>query len=319
MGGAVKGLGISVAGLMVPAAMVIVSAGAASAATRPPTDWSYYVTSGDSISRAQALGCNQARADNSLRVDSFVTMDFGAQRSNGAGTYLPSSTVYWPNGSDENYALWFAYGYQKCKPRHQLILAIGTSNDGVVTDGALGADWGAVVQHVASVASRDGYASVAVQGAIDAEPGYGPFAHFEGWEFGDRSGKGYVSKTKALISDFGSADGCPQPLGQYKNVLCSNGWYVSSEYDAIWGWAPNEGTPEIYFNGCYDYAEQANQWANISDWGKHYGRQGKVRFVGPLSQGFCLSPAQAWSDFNAALKKDGVADVMRFSTQIVTK
>jgi hypothetical protein len=303
---------------MVLAAIVLVHPGAASAAATPPTDFSYYVARGDSYAKAQSLGCAQAGFDNSHNVNSFVTLDFGAQRADGAGTYLPSSTVFWSNAADEDYSLRFAYGYQKCGPHHLLLLAIGTSNDGSVTDGALGADWGAVVQYVATTASKDGYPNLAIQGAVDAEPGFGPFAHFEGWELGDTSGGGYVSRTKALISDFGSADGCPQSLGTYSNAYCSNGWYLSSEYDAVWGWAPNEGTPEIYYNGCDDYAKQANQWANISDYGKHHGK-GKVLFVGPLDQDDCLSPAAAWSAFRTALGKDGVSGSMKFSTRMTTK
>jgi hypothetical protein len=319
MGKARKALIISVTGLMALTAAVLVSPGTASAATRPPTDHSYYVAPGDTNSTAQSLGCAQAESDNSDDADSFVTLDFGAQRADGAGTYLPSSTVFWSNATDEDYSLRFAYGYQQCSPRHLLLLAIGTSNDGSVTDGALGADWGTAVQYVAVTASDSGYPNVAIQGAVDAEPGFGPFAHFEGWELGDESGGGYVSTTKALISDFGSADGCPQNIGTYSDALCSNGWYLSSEYDAVWGWAPNEGTPEIYFNGCMDYAEQANQWANVSDYGAHYGSQGQVSFVGPLDQDDCLSPSGAWSDFQTALDQDGVSDSMRFSTQMVTK
>ncbi|HEV3380083.1 MAG TPA: hypothetical protein VG142_03805 [Trebonia sp.] len=291
----------------------------ASAAVRPPTESSYYVAPGDTYSRAQELGCDQAKFDNSHRVDSFVTLDFGAQRSDGGGTYLPGSVIFWPNSAIERYSLRFAYGYQSCRSRHVLIVGIGTSNDGAVTDGRLGADWGTVVAVVAADSSRDGYRAVAVQGAIDAEPGFGPFPHFEGWEWGDRSGGGYVSRSKSLINDFGSADGCPQNLGIFANEMCGNGWTTKDEYDAVWGWKPNEATPEIYFNGCHGYARQANQWADISDYGKHNQRSGKVLFVGPLDQGNCLSASAAWSDFDAALGRDGVSDSMKFSTQMTTR
>lgn len=320
MGKARKALGFYAAGFMMVAGFVAANSGqAAAAVVRPPTDLSYYVTPGDTYSRAQALGCDQAKFDNSHHVNSFVTLDFGAQRSNGAGTYLTGSTVYWPNAAIKDYSLRFAYGYQKCGPEHILIVGIGTSNDGAVTDGALGADWGAVVRDVAAESSHDGYHSVAVQGAIDAEPGFGPFPHFDGWEWGDKSGGGYVSETKSLLTDFGSADGCPQSLGHHSDAMCGNGWTVKDEYDAVWGWKPNEGTPEIYFNGCGGYARQANQWADISDYGLHNQKAGRVLFVGPLDQDDCLSPSAAWSDFDAALGRDGVSDSMKFSTQMSTK
>jgi hypothetical protein len=70
-----------------------------------------------------------------------------------------------------------------------LLLPIGTSNYGSVTDGRSarpGERWYAVAQQ----ASGRGYSDVAIQGAIDAEPGFGPFPHFQGWEWGDKSGRG---------------------------------------------------------------------------------------------------------------------------------
>jgi hypothetical protein len=320
MGTARKALGISVAGFTVLASFVAMNSGqAALAASRPPTEFSYYVAPGDTYARAQNLGCEQARFDNSHSVDSFVTLDFGAQRADGAGTYLPSTTAFWRNSAIEAYSLRFAYGYQSCEPGHVMLLGIGTSNDGTVTDGRLGADWGRVVSAVGGDASHDGYHSVAIQGAVDAEPGFGPFPHFQGWEWGDKSGGGYVSTSSSLLNDFGSADGCPQALGRSSDAMCGNGWTTEDEYDAVWGWKPNEATPEIYFNGCGGYAEQANQWADISDYGKHNQKQGKVLFVGPLDQGDCLSASAAWSDFDAALGRDGVSDSMRFSTQITTQ
>lgn len=289
------------------------------ATPKAPTDWSYYVYPGDTGARAKLLGCEQARFDNARKRGSFVIMDFGAQRSNGRGTYLPSTTISWTNAADEDYALYFAYGYESCRPRHLLILSLGTSNDGSVTNGALGAAWGAVVQSTARQASGRGYSHVAVQGAIDAEPGFGPFAHFQGWELGDKSGGGYVSRTAALIDNFGSADGCPQKLGRFTNLRCGNGWNIADEYDAVWGWAPNEATPEIYFDGCHHLANQVNQWANVAAYGRHYGGRGMVKFVGPLSQGYCLNPARSWSEFQAALTGDGAPQAMSFSARILTK
>lgn len=312
--------------LRIPVSIFAVLAGAvfaipapASAASAPPTDASYYVRPSDTAARAQTLGCEQAKADDSNGRNSFVILDYGAQRKTGGGTYLAGTTVYWANSSDENYAVHFAYGYQSCGPRHLLILAVGTSNDGAVTDGKLGAVWGDVVKTVAGDASRDGYSNVAVQGAVDAEPGFGPFPHFQGWELGDSTGGGYVSQTKALLDDFGSADGCPQKIADYSNGKCQNGWTVADEYAAVWGWSPNEGSPEIYFDGCHKYGDQPNQWADISDYARHYGK-GAIKFVGPLDQGNCLGPAQAWSEFQAALSRNGVPDPeMGYSMEIFTK
>jgi hypothetical protein len=287
--------------------------------SKPPTDWSFYVSPGDTGARAQHLGCLQAHTDRSQNHESFVILDFGAQRRDGKGTYLPSSTVYWSNDADENYALNFAYGYEQCESGHLLILALGTNNDGAATNGALGAAWGSLVQSAARQSSGRGYSHVAIQGAMDAEPGFGPFSSFKGWEWGDGSGPGYVSRTVALLDDYGSADGCPEALSQNADGRCANGWSVADEYNAVWGWSPNEGTPEVYFDGCHGYADQVDQWANVSAYGQRFQRKGKVRFVGPLDQGNCLSAAQAWRGFEAGLAKDSVSETIRFSAEMVTR
>ncbi len=288
-------------------------------ASNPPNNWSFYVASWDTNSTAQQLGCNQANYDKSVNANSFVTLDFGAQYYTGSGTYVPSTTIYWSNSTIEAYAENFAYGYQICGSSHYLTFNVGTNNDGSVTDGALGADWGSLVQSVASNVSNSGYANVIVYGAIDAEAGYGPFAHLYGWEFGDSSGPGFASRFGGLISDFGSADGCPQSYYQDTNRVCSGDWYLSSDYEAAWGWSPNIANPEIYYDGCYGLANEPVQWANISDFGAHYGF-GAIFFEGPLSQNYCLSPAQSYNDLVYSLNVDGAGvGPMPFLTQIVTK
>lgn len=319
MGMARKSLVICITTVLALAAAVLANPAYAQVAPKPPTDLSYYVIPGDTGSRAQSLGCSQASFDNSHNHASFVIMDFGAQRRNGRGTYLTGSTVFWTNAADENYALRFAYGYEECAPRHVLILAIGTNNDGAVTNGALGGVWGSVVRTVAGQSAARGYSHVAVQGAMDAEPGFGSFQHFKAWEWGDRSGPGYVGRTTALLDDYGSADGCSQSLGRITNINCGYGWNIPDEYNAVWGWSPNEGTPEIYFDGCRGRANQVNQWANVSAWGRRYQRKGMVKFVAPLDQGSCLSAAASWREFEAALARDSVPQAMRFSSQMGTR
>jgi len=319
MGKARKALEICVFTGTALAAVILAKPAHAQIVPKPPTDLSYYVHSGDTGATAQKLGCEQANFDNSRNHASFVILDFGAQRPNGKGTYLPGSTVFWSNAADESYALHLAYGYEECGPRHVLILAAGTNNDGAATNGALGGIWGGLVQAVARQASARGYSHVSVQGAVDAEPGFGSFRHFKGWEWGDRSGRGYVSRTTALLDDYGSADGCPQALGRIANLKCGNGWNVPDEYNAVWGWPPNEGTPEIYFDGCHGSANQVNQWANVSAYGRRYQHKGMVRFVAPLNQGNCLNSGASWREFRAALARDSVAQVMRFSSQMITR
>ena len=312
-------IALPVAASFVFGTSVLVSPGHALASTKPPTDLSYYVSSADTDSTAQTLGCNQAQFDNTNHANSYVTLDFGAQRYDGAGTYLPSTTYFWSNSQDVSYALYFAYGYESCTPSYTVNLNIGTNNSGSGIDGALGADWGSLVQEVANDAAADGYSNVYVEGATDAEPGYSTFAVFTDWELGDSTGGGYQSTTSLLISDFGSADGCPGTLGDYGDHYCDNTWYQSSVYDAAWGYSPNAGNPEIYYNGCNGLANQPVQWANISDFGIHYGKSGQILFEGPLDQDNCLTSAEAWSDFQTALSDDGVSSAMSYSTEITTK
>lgn len=319
MGMARKSLEMCVLALAALTVAVLAKPAYAQVIAKPPTDLSYYVRPGDTSVKAQRLGCRQAEFDNSHNHSSFVILDFGAQRSNGKGTYLTGSTVVWTNAADENYSLRFAYGYEQCGPRHILILAAGTNNDGATTNGALGGIWGALVRTIAQQASRRGYSHVSVQGAMDAEPGFGSFPHFKAWEWGDRSGRGYVSQTSALLDDYGSADGCPQALGRIANLKCGNGWNLPDEYNAVWGWPPNEGTPEIYFDGCRGRANQVNQWANVSAYGRRFQHKGMVQFVAPLDQGTCLNSAASWREFQAALAGDSVPGAMRFSSEMASR
>jgi hypothetical protein len=287
-----------------------------SAAANPPNDWSFYVAPGDSYSGAETLGCNQAHYDTSVQNESLVTLDFGAQTSNGAGTYLPSTVTYWSNGTDELYAEWFAYGYQDCSNGdYYLELNVGTNNDGSVTNGNIGGIWGSLVQTVATNASDWGYSNVSINGAIDAEAGYSSFADVDDWMWGDSSGTGYANHTGALIADFGTADGCPSYYTS-SNLDCS-GWYESDIYYLSWGWPASEAQPEIYYAGN-GYANQPIQWADISDVGAHCCG-GEIYFWASLSQNSPLSPDESYSYLVDATSHQGVGDSPSYETQIVTK
>jgi len=262
----------------------------------PPIDDSFYVYPGDTPSTAYTLGCDQGNYDGQVNQDSVVILDFGAQTSDSSGTYLPSSSTFWSNGSDEFYAANFAEGYQGCNHGKVLTLAVATNNDGSVTDGHLGAVWGTVVQAVANNAQQSGYVNVSVAGAGDWEAGFGPFAHLNGWVNGDGSGGGYVSTYSVPLFDFGSADGCPQQYGQYQNIQCTGDWYQSSNWYAAWGWGPAYATPEIYYNGCDGNAAQDLQWGMISLEGAVY-QGSEIPFTGPMtSAGTCDTPVDAYID-----------------------
>lgn len=286
----------------------------------PPIDYSFYVYPGDTPSTAYTLGCNQGNYDGQVNQGSVVILDFGAQASNASGTYLPSTSTFWSNGTDEFYAANFAEGYQRCNHGQVLTLAVGTNNDGSVTDGQLGAVWGSVVEAVANNAQQSGYANVSVAGADDWEAGFGPFAHLNGWVNGDSSGGGYVSTYSVPLYNYGSADGCPQNYGEYQNYLCTGDWYQSSNWDAAWGWGPSYSTPEIYYNGCNGYAAQDLQWGMISLEGAVY-QGSRIQFTGPFtSAGTCESPVDAYIDlWNVINNNSQTAMTPFYLLQVTTK
>lgn len=297
----------------------------APASANPPFDWNYYVHATDTLHTgarsAFQFGYNQARADIAHRSNSFVTLDFGAQGPGGTGTYLPSTTTWWSNGHDEAYAEWFAYGYYRGandgRSGHHVMLNVGTSNDGNVTNGRLGAIWGTSVQATATYVSRHGWSDVAVDGAIDIEAAWGPFAHVNGWEWGDSSGAGYAHRTRALLADYGDAEGCPQYY-THINAHCGNGYTTEDYYYLMFGWSPNMAQPEVYYNGCHRYANEPVQWADISSWGKTTGRR-PIQWNATLSQGWCLAPSESYSALVNALGRAGVPFNPLYETWIVTR
>lgn len=298
--------------------------GVPAASAHPPYDWNYYVIPSDSLSSgsrsAFQFGWNQARADIAHNYSSFVTLDFGAQSAGGGGTYLTHSTTWWPYSHIEAFAEWFAYGYYRGanngRSGHHLMLNLGTSNDGSVTDGYMGALWGSAVQAAANYVSDHGWSDVVIDGAIDVEAAWGPFTHVNGWEWGDSTGAGYVHRTGALLADFGDAEGCPQYFTSAK-AYCGNGYWTWSYYYLSWGWHPNMAQPEIYFNGCHGYANQPVQWADISSWGRAKGLR-PIQWDATLSQNQCLTPKQSWGALVWALGRAGVPFNPLYETWIVT-
>lgn len=305
--------------------LALAAFGQVTAAADPPYDWNYYVSPHDTLHRgihtAFNWGFNQARADRAHRHNSFVTLDFGAQGPRGAGTYLPGTVVWWSNARDEAFAEWFAYGYFRGsgngRSGHHVMLQLGTSNDGSVTDGRLGGIWGSTVQTTANYVSRHGWSDVAIGGAIDVEAAWGPFAHVREWEWGDASGAGYAHRTHALLADYGDAEGCPQHQTK-RNSYCGNGYWSQSYYRLAWGWSPNMAQPEIYFNGCHGYAKQAVQWADVSAWAKATGRR-PIQWDATLSQNWCLSPSGSYHALVGALRHAGVPYNPLFETWIVRR
>lgn len=69
---------------------------------------------------------------------------------------------------------------------------------------------------------------------------------------------------------------------------------------AAFGFGYTFPTPEIYYNGCNNEANQPIQWAMISQAGAYYYNE-QIYFQGLLDQGSCLNSSQAWNAFWTAL------------------
>ena len=298
-----KGILIPIAAALLVSGFVAIGTEAPAGANPPaipPIDYSFYVAPSDTYSTALQLGCNQANYDGSVHYPSTVILDFGAQTSDGSGTYLPSTSYYWTDGADEYYAANFAYGYQACNHgTYRLNLAIGTNNDGSVTNSYLGDVWAIVASAVRDNVSTSGYVNVSVWGAGDWEGGFGSFAHLSSWmNGGDGTGTGYAPSPSLppLIFNYGSADGCPQNYGQYQNLPCTGDWNQGSNWLDSWGWVDAWATPEIYYNGCGGFAAQDLQWGMISLFGAvYYGRP--IEFWGPMTEtGTCEPSVNAYID-----------------------
>jgi hypothetical protein len=228
----------------------------------PPTSTSRYVrnltgtgTDGTVMSNE---GCTDAHNNPSGRRY-YILLDFGAQANNVSGHWgvqLTVTTIRVTDSAVVAAANAYLDGYAQCMaPYSQVLLAIGTNNDGepAVLGAAGGAVWAReVIRPIAAHAAAKGRFTVAA--ANDMEPGFaGTMGQASSWL------GGYLAASPAPFSFFGSADGCPyQALGQRGG--CNFGWTQHGLYALAFGAAPGRMVPmpEIYF------PELAVQWANIS-------------------------------------------------------
>jgi len=84
-------------------------------------------------------------------------------------------------------------------------VSLGTSNSGAVTafNGYTGGQaWAALVAEARKISDP----RVAISGAVDLEPGWGPPGQARAWV------DGYVASTSTRLWNFGSADACPQTV-----------------------------------------------------------------------------------------------------------
>src|SRR5258708_2940650 len=282
------------------------------AQAKPPTDWSFYMTSA-STSTAYNLGCNQGHFDAGYNpvVSSEVVLDFGGQLGDGSGSLMINGMQI-SNAQIQAVAEAFSRGYWICTGNDStstLYLGIGTNNSYYDVSYAGGQTWANNVAGVQAYNKSMGYtAQVAMFGANDIET------------WCDKYGNNCVSPTpvKDWVSgfssvpggykyfDYGSADGCP--TNSSNNGWCNPGW---SQYDfwyLSWGAPAALAVPEIYYSG------NAQQWAMISLYGWQYQRS-LIYFPGPMDEydlnNTTLTSSQAWNDLWTDLNNNsGTAEDM---------
>jgi hypothetical protein len=237
---------------------------------RPATNRSYYMTSG-STDKANHLGCAQGRADKADHELSHVILDFGAQASNGSGTFFPGTNpgIFISNRQIEKVVEAFAQGYSSCVGRTSRVtlgLDIGTNNSGRGVSFANGKIWARLVLAVRSFnAAHHLSAHVVTFGANDIES-WGSASAAIQWA------KGYHSGGAGNYVNFGSLDGCP-PVGG-----CNGGW-TYFDYWSVSNTSVAWVVPEIYNQA----GTQATQWELLDLYSVQH-HHSPLFFLGPLDQ-----------------------------------
>ena len=235
-----------------------------------------------------ASACNQAR----LAPRGTVVLSFGKQVEGGASGF--GMTLM----NDDMVAVvaTVAAGLAECGGGPWEV-AIGTSNSGGATpfNGVEGgARWAALVERARGASDP----RIAISGAVDLEPSWGPVAQSRAWV------AGYVAATSRRLWNFGSADGCPQTVGA---VRCNNGWTIDDV-----AWVSTEAGPNVWVAPQIftQSGSLARQWAVIAARALQRGAQLRVGGVGVQSsacvqRGPCPTTGnqgwQAWQQLRAAL------------------
>ena len=277
---------------------------------KPPTDWSFYVTTSDTAA-AYNLGCNQGAFDAGFSpyANSLVVLDFGGQLPDGSGSLLING-VSITNDQIEAAAEAFSSGYWNCTGADTtsvLLLGVGTNNSYYDVSSSGGSTWAQLIAAISASNHSNGYdAQVSVGGANDMEPGFETAADTEAWV------NGYVSINPAWYVNYGSADACP--ANSASNGVCLNGWRQYDVWWVSWGALPAFPLPEIYVQA------NANQWTMISLYGAIY-QGSKMGFYGPLDEndldGFTFTSDQAWNSLWSGLNSHPeTAEDMLYSAQI---
>jgi hypothetical protein len=238
--------------------------------SKPATDQSFYVTTTNGLT-AYNYGCSAGNYDKTNgNTSTEMVVDFGAQKSDFSGAYLPASSTFISNANIINVAESFGNGYYQCSnSTTKVYLDLSTNNDGSQVTSAAGAAWGNLVTTVSNYAAANDGGQVIIQGANDIEPSWSSFSAASSWA------SGFASTFGGLYVNTASADGCPQT--SHGNGGCNNGWNQYDVWYLAYGYGPATVSPQIY------YSAQASQWYQLSLYGAN-SQSKAIHFLGVLDE-----------------------------------
>ncbi len=209
----------------------------------------------------RAAACDQARKVQ----QGIVVLSFGMQVSGGASGFEKTRKLTYDDIAATTSA--WASGLAECGTGPWEV-SIGTSNSGGRTrfNGFSGGQlWAQVVERTRAIADP----RVAVTGAVDIEPGWGPVRQARLWV------DGYVASTNVRLWNFGSADGCPQSVSTRRT--CNNGWTIDDVLYVSSHAGPNViAMPQIHTQS----GSQSRQWAVMA---ARAASQGKPLRIGAIT------------------------------------
>lgn len=190
----------------------------------------------------RAAACDQARR----APRGIVVLSFGRQVLDGSSGFERSRKLTYDDIAATASA--WASGLAECGTGPWEV-SIGTSNSGGKTryNGYAGGQrWAQLVERARAIADP----RVAITGAVDIEPGWGPAGQARKWV------DGYVASTPVRLWNFGSADGCPQQVGP--RLTCNNRWTIDDVLHVSSHAGPNVvAMPQIHTHS----GSQSRQWA----------------------------------------------------------
>ncbi|MDT4912541.1 MAG: hypothetical protein QOC66_1669 [Pseudonocardiales bacterium] len=229
----------------------------------------------------------------------LILLDIGGQDQIDGGVVLSATTRFVSYANLVKCLKAYVDGYHSGqRASAPVTIAIGTNNDMDVS-AASGKSWATqAVNPLVSYAKQ--YASMAIAGANDIEPGFrASYTATKSWL------SGYLANTSARFVFNGSADGCAWTV---INRGCNNGWTMAGLYYLAAGAAPTrtQNLPQVY-----NYT-MADQWKYISLTGIAQSRP-RINFLGPLTEwtacaqaGSCgsITGVSAWKKMWADLQSD---------------